>query len=178
MADEWDVIEMVRSGAPVEFEIDGHEFAIRQMTPAERDKLNYIETRTRDRVLADYRADGLDEQPVSDELQARIDVYLAVLDAQYKQALEDGDQETAIQAARDMDEVPQQWPQNLAQERANAAVRRTDGRWALENLLEGDKGAFRRMTAPEPLSHDAVIVALSRWQELATFDPNSSGRSQ
>ena len=103
MADEWDVIEMVRSGAPVEFEIDGHEFAIRQMTPAERDKLNYIETRTRDRVLADYRADGLDEQPVSDELQARIDVYLAVLDAQYKQALEDGDQETAMQAARDMD---------------------------------------------------------------------------
>ena len=178
MSDEWDVIEMVRSGAPVEFEIDGHAFALRQMTPAERDRLNYIETKTRDKVLADYRADGLDKQPVSDEMQSLIDMYLKTFEDAYQEAMKAGDNEAAIQAARDMDEVPQRWPKNLAQERANAAVRRTVGRWAVENLLDGDRAEFRRLTAPEPLSHEAVIAALGRWQELATFDPNSHGRGQ
>lgn len=178
MSDEWDVIEKVRDGSPVEFEIDGHAFALRQMTPAERDRLNYIETKTRDKVLADYRADGLDKQPVSDEMQAIIDVYLSTLEYAYQEALAADDHEAAIQAARDMDEVPQRWPKNLAQERANAAVRRTVGRWAVENLLDGDRATFQRLTAPEPLSHDAVMVALARWQELATFDPNLHGRSQ
>ena len=36
MSDEFDVVSMVMSGAPVEFEIDGERFALRQMTPAER----------------------------------------------------------------------------------------------------------------------------------------------
>ena len=176
MSDEFNVLEMVRSGAPVEFEIEGHEFALRQMTPTERDALNYVETRLRDKVLADYRADGLDKQPISDELQAMIDVYSASLDRTYQAALEANDQQAAIEAAREMEEIPQRWPRTLAHERANAAVKRADGRWAIENLLNGDREAFRRLTAPEPLSHDAVIEALARWQQLATFDPNSNGR--
>jgi chemotaxis regulatin CheY-phosphate phosphatase CheZ len=69
LADENGILEQVRSGAPVEFEIDGHKFAIRQMTPTERDRLNYVEVKLRDKIMADYRADGLDKQPVSDELQ-------------------------------------------------------------------------------------------------------------
>lgn len=64
MTDQSSILEQVRSGAPVEFEIDGHKFAIRQMTPAERDRLNYVEVKLRDRIMADYRAEGLDKQPV------------------------------------------------------------------------------------------------------------------
>ena len=178
LSDNFDVLEMVRSGAPVEFEIDGHKFALRQMTPTERDRLNYVETRLRDKVLADYRADGLDKQPVSDELQALIDVYKASLDRTYQDAIEANDHEAAIAAARELEDIPLRWPRTLAHERANAAVKRTEGRWAIDNLLDGDREAFRRLTAPEPLSHDAVIEALSRWQQLATFDPNSNGREQ
>lgn len=178
MSDEFDVLEMVRSGAPVEFEIEGELFALRQMTPAERDKLNYVETRLRDKVLADYRADGLDKQPVSDELQGLINLYTASLERTYNDAIEAGDQQAAIEAARDMEAIPLRWPKTLAHERANAAVKRADGRWAIDNLLDGDKEAFRRLTAPEPLSHDAVIEALGKWQQLATFDPNSNGREQ
>lgn len=169
---------MVRSGAPVRFEIDGHEFALRQMTPAERDKLNYVELRLRDRIMADYRADGLDKQPISDDMQTMIDLYMAALEQAYKAALEADDQAAAIAAARDMEQAPLNWPTSLAQERANSAVKRADGRWAIDNLLEGDKAKFRELTAPEPLSHDAVNEALARWMELTTFDPNSHTRKQ
>ena len=188
---EFDVIGMVQSGAPVAFEIteividdDGnevtkaHKFALRQMTPTERDKLNYIETKLRDRIMTDYRAEGLDKQPVSDDLQAMIDAYLGAMEAEYQKALEDGNQEAAINAAREMENAPKNWPQNLAQQRANAAVKRADGRWAVENLLNGDRAAFNRLTNPEPLSHDAVKDALEKWQKLATFDPNSNGHRQ
>ena len=169
---------MVRSGAPVRFEIDGHEFALRQMTPAERDKLNYVELRLRDRIMADYRADGLDKQPISDDMQTMIDLYMAALEQAYKAALEADDQAAAIAAARDMEQAPLNWPTSLAQERANSAVKRADGRWAIDNLLEGDKAKFRELTAPEPLSHAVVNEALARWMELTTFDPNLHTRKQ
>lgn len=178
MLDEFQVMEKVSDGSPIEFEIDGEQFALRQMTPAERDRLNYVETRTRDNVLADYRADGLDKQPISDELQALIDVYTATLERTYQDAIAANNQQEAIDAARELEEIPLRWPRDLAHERANAAVKRADGRWAIDNLLDGDREAFRRLTAPEPLSHDAVIEALGKWQQLATFDPNSNGREQ
>ena len=178
MADEQSILEQVRSGAPVEFEIDGHKFAIRQMTPAERDRLNYVEVKLRDRIMADYRAEGLDKQPVSDELQEMIDLYTASLEQAYQAALEANDQDAAIAAARSLEEAPAQWPKTLAHERANSAVKRADRRWALDHLLDGDREQFRRLTAPEPLSHDDVNEALTRWLELTTFDPNSNGRRQ
>ncbi len=178
MSDKLDIQGMVRSGAPVKFEIDGHEFALRQMTPAERDKLNYVELRLRDRIMADYRADGLDKQPISDDMQTMIDLYMAALEQAYKAALEADDQAAAIAVARDMEQAPLNWPTSLAQERANSAVKRADGRWAIDNLLEGDKAKFRELTAPEPLSHDAVKDALEQWRELATFDPNLHTRKQ
>ena len=178
MTDENSILEQVRSGAPVEFEIDGHKFAIRQMTPTERDRLNYVEVKLRDKIMADYRADGLDKQPVSDELQEMIDLYTASLEQAYQAALAANDQEAAIAAARSMEEAPSTWPRSLAQERANTAVKRADRRWALDHLLEGGREEFRRLTAPEPLSHDTVNEALARWFELTTFDPNSNGRKQ
>ena len=118
MSDEFNVLEMVRSGEPVEFEIDGHKFAIRQMTPTERDRLNYTETRLRDKVLADYRGDGLDKQPISDELQALIDVYTATLERTYQDAIAANNQQEAIDAARELEEIPLRWPRDLAHERA------------------------------------------------------------
>jgi hypothetical protein len=178
LADENGILEQVRSGAPVEFEIDGHKFAIRQMTPTERDRLNYVEVKLRDKIMADYRADGLDKQPVSDELQEMIDLYTASLEQTYQAALAANDQEAAIAAARSLEEAPASWPRSLAQERANTAVKRADRRWALDHLLEGDREEFRRLTAPEPLSHDTVNEALTRWFDLTTFDPNSNGRKQ
>lgn len=178
MTDEISLLDQVRSGAPVEFEIDGHTFALRQMTPAERDRLNLVEVKLRDRIMVDYRAEGLDKQPVSDELQGMIDLYMASLEQAYQAALAANDQDAAIAAARSMEEAPAQWPRTLAHERANNAVKRADRRWALDHLLDGDRGEFRRLTAPEPLSHDVVNEALTRWLELTTFDPNSNGRRQ
>ena len=185
------ILEQVRSGAPVEFKIEElvidpdngdktivHHFAIRQMTPAERDRLNYVEVKLRDKIMTDYRAEGLHMQPVSDELQEMIDLYTAAQEQAYQAALKANNQDAAIAAARNLDEAPDQWPKSLAHERALTAVKRADRRWALENLLEGDRETFKRLTNPEPLSHDIVNEALTRWLELTTFDPNSNGRKQ
>ncbi len=178
MTDNLDIIERVRSGEPVEFVIGDHRFALRQLSPAERDRLYYIETRARDKALADYRADGLDKQPVSDAMQEMQALYLAALEQAYQAALAEGDDETAIQAARDIEEAPARWPTTLAQERANEWVQRTMARWVVDNLLTGDRAAFVQATMPDPLTHTAVIDALAEWQRLAMFDPNSRRRGQ
>ena len=175
---DFDVLTWIVSGDPVPFEIDGVSFALRQPTPLEMDRARLAQQRAADRALADYRADGLDKQPISDELQSMIDMYMAALEQAYKAALEADDQAAAIAVARDMEQAPLNWPTSLAQERVNAAVKRADGRWALDNLLEGDKAKFRELTAPEPLSHDAVKDALEQWRELSTFDPNLHTRKQ
>lgn len=178
MTDNLDIIERVRSGEPVEFVIGDHRFALRQLSPAERDRLYYIETRARDKALADYRADGLDKEPVSDAMRETMALYMAALEQAYQFALAEDDDETAIQAARDMEEAPSRWPANLAQERANEWVRRTMARWVVDNLLVGERAVFVEATLPDPLTHTAVIDALAEWQKLAMFDPNSPRRSQ
>ena len=173
----FDVEAMVMSGAPVEFEIDGERFALRQMTPAERDKLSKLETMEHDRVLAEYRAAGLGDQPMSDELQDAKRVYMAALEDAYIKAIEDGDQEAALQAARDMEDGSM-WPRSLAHERANTFVSRLDGRWMADNLLDGDRAEFVKLTRPDPLLHDAVIEAVAKLRQLSQYVPNFNGRRQ
>lgn len=168
---------MVMSGAPVEFEIDGEKFALRQMTPAERDRLSYLETKEHDRVLAEYRAAGLGEQPMSDDMQNTRLAYEAMLEQTYKQALAADDMDTAKQAAYDMEDTSI-WPQSLAHQRANTFVMRLDGRWFVDNLLEGDRVAFATLTKPDPLLHDAVIEAVAKLRKISQYIPNSNGRRQ
>lgn len=181
---------MVLSGAPVEFEIveivkdeDGNDtekvrkFALRQMTPTERDRLSYLETKEHDRVLAEYRAAGLGEQPMSDEMQDAKRAYDAMLEQSYRAAIEAGDMEAAKQAAFDMEDTSL-WPRSLAQERANTFVSRLDGRWFVDNLLDGDRGKLNELTKPDPLLHDAVIEAVAKLRKLSQYVPNSSGRRQ
>lgn len=175
MSDEFDIMAMVMSGAPVGFEIDGQRFALRQMTPAERDRLSYLETREFDRVLAEYRAAGLGDQPMSDDMQDARRAYAAVLEATYSAAFESGDMEAARQAAYDMEDATL-WPRSLAHERANQFVARLDARWTIDNLLDGDRDALTRLTLPDPLLHDAVIEALAKHRRLSQYVPNSSGR--
>jgi hypothetical protein len=172
-----EIVEWVMSAKPVPFEIDGHEFSLRQMKPAERDRLNYVEKKTRDKVMADYRADGLDKLPVSDELTEGIRIYNEALEYAYQQASASGDVEATKQAALDM-EQPLAWPTDLAHERANEEVNRASARWMVDNLLDGDRGAFDRLTAPDPLNHDAVLEALATLRKRSTHDPNFNGRRQ
>lgn len=165
------------SGAPVEFEIDGERFALRQMTPAERDRLSYLETKEHDRVLAEYRKDGLGELPMSDDMQEARRAYEAMLEMTYAQAIEAGDMEAAKQAAYDIEDTAI-WPRSLAHERANTFVSRFDGRWFVDNLLDGDRAKFNELTRPDPLLHDAVIDAVAKLRKLSQYVPNSNGRKQ
>lgn len=177
MSDLFDVEAMVMSGAPVEFEIDGQKFALRQMTPAERDRLSYLETKEHDRVLAEYRAAGMGEQPMSDDMQDARRAYEAMLEQTYQQAFKAGDDETAKQAARDLED-DSLWPRSLAHERANTFVQRLDGRWFVDNLLEGDRAAFVLLTKPDPLVHGPVIEAVAKLRTISQYVPNSNGRKQ
>lgn len=177
MSDEFDVTAMVMSGAPVEFEIDGERFALRQMTPAERDRLSYLETKEHDRVLAEYRKDGMGELPMSDDMQDTRRAYEAMLEYTYQAALKADDQEAAKQAAYDMEDASI-WPQSLAHQRANTFVTRLDGRWFVDNLLDGDRAKFNELTRPDPLLHDAVIEAVAKLRRLSQYIPNSNGRRQ
>lgn len=175
MSDSDNVTEMIVTGAPVEFEIGGVRFAFRQMRPAERDRLSYLETKENDRVLAEYRAAGLGDLPMSDETQDAKRAYDAMLEAAYTKALEAGDMDAAKQTAFDMEDQSI-WPRSLAHERANAFVARLDARWTIDNLLDGDRAEFERLTRPDPLRHDAVIEALALHRRLSQYDPNSNGR--
>lgn len=177
MSDQFDVESMVMSGAPVEFEIEGEKFALRQMTPAERDRLSYLETKEHDRVLAEYRAAGLGDLPMSDDMQDARRAYEAMLEQTYQAALKAGDDETAKQAAYDMEDTSV-WPRSLAHERANTFVTRLDGRWFVDNLLTGDRARFNELTKPDPLLHDAVIDAVAKLRRVSQYIPNSNGRRQ
>lgn len=172
-----EIIEWVMSARPVPFEIDGHEFALRQMKPAERDRLNYVEKKTRDKVMADYRADGLDKLPISDELVEGMRIYNEALEQAYQEASKSGDAEATRQAALEM-EKPLAWPTSLAQERANEEVNRAAERWMVDNLLDGDKAEFARLTAPDPINHYKVAEAVATLRRLTNHDPNLNGRRQ
>lgn len=200
MSDQFDVEAMVMSGAPVEFELveivkdeDGneveksHKFGLRQMTPRERDRLSYIETKERDRVLAEYRADGLGELPMSDDMQEAKRSYDAMLEQTYQGAVklmndETSDdtvkraaQEAAKQAAIDMEDTSI-WPRSLAHERASDAVDVFEWRWVVENLLEGDRDKFVKLTIPDPRIYPNVVTAMKRWRQVTQYVPNSNGR--
>ena len=177
MSDEFDVVSIVMSGAPIEFEIEGEKFGLRQMTPAERDRLSYLETKEHDRVLAEYRADGLGDLPMSDDMQDARRAYEAMLEQTYTKAIEAGDMEAAKQTAYDLEDTSM-WPRSLAHERANTFVTRLDGRWFVDNLLTGDKAKFAELTRPDPLLHDAVIDAVAKLRRVSQYVPNSNGRRQ
>lgn len=176
--DEFDALHWILSGDPVPVEIDGAQFALRQPTPLEMDRLRFVQTKATDRALAEYRADGLADLPVSDELVEARRVYLAVLEAAYQQASENGDAEAARQAAQDMEDAERNWPRTLADERAREYSRRAVARWIVDTLLTGDREQFRKLTAPDPLEHNAVVQAVQRLLAIINHDPNSRKRTQ
>jgi hypothetical protein len=175
---ELDIMEQVRAGLPVPFEIAGVAFALRQPRPAERDRLNAVETLAYDQTLASYRAAGLGAEPVSDSSMAVRRAMLEALEQDYQDANAANDGPAARQAAQDMQDIEANWPNSLAEERAREATRRASGRWIVDNMLDGDRAEFARLTAPEPLNHMAVMEALDALRRLMTFDPNSAGRRQ
>lgn len=174
--DEFDVLEWLMTGKPVPLVIDGVEFALRQPTPLEVDRMQYQQTRARDKALADYRADGLDDEPVTDGLLETIRIYNDMQDMAYRQAQEAGDTEAAIRIANEQEQAARQWPRTLADERSRDFSRRTTARWCVDNLLEGDKAAWRELTAPDPLERREVVQAVQRLLMLVNHDPNSNKR--
>lgn len=175
-ASEFDVLEWLVSGKPVPLEIDGVTFALRQPTPLEVDRMQYQQTRAHDKALADYRADGLDTEPVTEALAETIRVYDEMQNAAYRAAQEAGDDEAAIRIAREQEQVARQWPRTLADERARDYARRTTARWCVDHLLEGDKPVWRELTAPDPLERREVAQAVQRLLMLVNHDPNSNRR--
>ena len=174
--DEFDVLEWLLSGKPVPLVIDGVEFALRQPTPLEVDRMQYQQTRAHDKALADYRADGLADAPVTAGLAETIRIYNEMQDIAYRQAQEAGDTEAATSIAREQERAAGQWPTTLADERARDHARRTTARWCIDNLLDGDKTAWRELTAPDPLERREVAQALQRLLMLVNHDPNSNRR--
>ena len=176
MSDEFDTLEWLLNGKPVPLTIDGCEFALRQPKPLEVDRLQFQQTRAYDRALADYRADNLDKEPVSAALAETMRVYNDMQEAAFKTANETGDSDAAYAIAADMDRSRGQWPKSLAEERARDYARRTVARFIVDTLLEGDKAAWRELTAPDPLERSEVTAAVQRLLSLINHDPNSNRR--
>ena len=174
--EEFDVLEWLMSGKPVPLVIEGVEFGLRQPTPLEVDRMQYQQTRAYDRALADYRADGLGNAPVTDGMAETIRIYNEMQDAAYRQAQADGDTEATIRIAREQEQMARQWPRTLAEERARDHARKTTARWCVDNLLDGDKAIWRELTAPDPLERREVMQAVQRLLALANHDPNSNRR--
>ncbi len=177
MSDDMELIEIVRTGAPIEFEIEGYTFAFRQPSPSEMDRLRQGQTRTYDRVFNEYRADGMADAPVTDGLTETISIYTDALETQYQAAMKAGDSEAARAAAEAMEDG-MNWPKTLGAERANDAARRFVGRWIVDNLFTGDRAEFDRLTRPDPLERDEVGAATQRSLAVMNYDPNSTGRTQ
>lgn len=164
------------SGKPVPLMIDGVEFGLRQPTPLEVDRMQYQQTRAYDRALADYRADGLGSEPVTDGLAETIRMYNEMQDTVYQQAQAAGDTEDAIRIAREQEQMARQWPKTLAEERARDHARKTTARWCVDNLLDGNKTIWKQLTAPDPLERREVAQAVQRLLSLVNHDPNSNRR--
>lgn len=176
MSDEFDTLEWLLSGKPVPLVIDGCEFALRQPKPIEVDRLQQVEQRARDAVMRDYRADGLDQEPVSEGQAFMQRAYAESLEELFVTATEAGDTETARQAAEDMERIPRQWPKSLAEERARDYSRKVAYRWIVDTMLEGDRTAWRELTAPDPLERVEVIEAVQKIAALINHDPNLNRR--
>ena len=176
LLDDFDTLEWLLSGKPVPFSIDGVEFALRQPKPIEVDRLQLQQTRAYDRALADYRADGLDKEPISDGLAETIRIYNETLEQTFQDALTSGDNEAAKRAASDMETAQRQWPKSLAEERARDYARRAVARFITDTLLDGDKTAWRELTAPDPLERTEVARAVAQLLRLVNHDPNSNRR--
>lgn len=176
--DEFIVLEWLISGKPVPFEIDGVQFALRQPKPIEVDKLQFLQARAFDRAMADYRADGLADEPVTASMTETIRVYTDMQEHAYQDAQAAGDSETAIRIARDLEAAARQWPANLAQERARDYSRRVVSRLVVDTLLEGDRDAWRKLTMPDPLERSEVAAAVGKLLALINHDPNLNRRTQ
>lgn len=176
--DEFDVLEWLLSGKPVPLVIDGVEFALRQPKPLEVDRMQYQQTRAYDKALADYKADGLADEPITPGLAETIRIYNELQEQAYQQAQVNGDTETATRIAREQETIARQWPGSLAQERARDYARRTVARFIVDNLLDGDKAAWRELTAPDPLERSEVTDAVGKLLSLVNHDPNSNRRTQ
>lgn len=176
--DEFSVLEWLISGKPVPFEIDGVQFALRQPKPIEVDKLQFLQARAFDRAMADYRADGLADEPVTASMAETIRIYTDLQERAYQDAQTAGDSETAIRIARDLEAAARQWPANLAQERARDYSRRVVSRFVVDTLLEGDRDAWRELTMPDPLERSEVAAAVGKLLALINHDPNSNRRTQ
>lgn len=171
---EFDILETILSGAPVPIVIDDDTWNLRQPKPLEVDKMRRAQQLAHDTVMVEYRDAGLDKQPVSDAMQSMIGMFNTAQGQAYEAAMKDGDQvaaREALEASAGMN-----WPASLAEERARDDARRAVARWIIDHLLEGDKEAFRRATAPDPLNHSAVVASVTRMLSLVNHDPNSNGR--
>ena len=176
--DEFDLLDCIVNAKPVVFAVDGAEFALRQPTPAEMDRLRFAQTRAYDQAYSAYVADGLGDAPITAGAEETLRLYLEALEADYQRANEQGDGAEARRAAEEMDTARQQWPQSLAEERARDHSRRVTARWMLDNLLTGDRDELRRLGAPDSLKREEVIAAVQRMFSIINHDPNLNRRTQ
>lgn len=169
-----DLLALIVSGDDIAFEVDGQPFAFRQPRPMDIDRMRHAQTLAADTLRAEYRRAGLADEPVSAEMEAARTAYLAALEIAYTAARDEGDSDTARNAAADM-EID--WPETLVEERARAVTTRALGRWIVDNLLVGNRDDLLRLTRPDPLSHDAVIEAVQKVIRVTNYDPNLTRRT-
>lgn len=176
--DEFDILEWLLTGKSVPLVIDGVEFSLRQPKPLEVDRMQYQQTRAFDMAMAEYKADGLSDEPITPDLAEAIRVYNELQEQLYQQAQADGDTEAATRVAREQERVARQQPQTLAEERARNYSRRVVARFIVDNLLEGDKAVWRELTTPDPLERAEVTAAVDKLLSLVNHNPNSNRRTQ
>lgn len=174
---EFDKLELLQSGGPVVFEIDGNEFKLRQPTPLEQDRMAFARTSTTDWAIVQYRNLGMDKEPISEASRETQRIYLEMLETDYNNANEAGDGERVREVAQMIDNVRGNWPTTLAEERARDMGTVAVRRFVLDRLFTGDRTAFERLTAPDPLRHNAVSEAVDRLLAIVNHDPNSNGRN-
>ena len=179
---EFDLTDWIMSGRPVPLEVDGGHFSLRQPTPAEVDRLRFVQDKSNAWAYNDAARDGLDEAPISAGLEAARGVVLELLERQYKEAEAEGDSDAMRSLDAEISATNTNWPQNRAQELAREYSRRAVARWMVDSLLADEDGGtltvkqrreFVNATLPDALGHDAVIEATGRLLQLINYRPNS-----
>lgn len=167
------------------FSINGTDYALRQPTPLEVDRIIWRETMAMDWVQRQPDAEELKQQPVTPGLLQLRELYAADLERQYQEAGERGDTDGARAIAEEMERFESSFPANRLEERARNHMNRVRNREIINVLLSQPDGRpltdeqreqFKLATLPDPVD-TAAGEAARRIVELMTFRPNSGGRS-
>lgn len=170
-----DELEMIMSGAPVPFELNGFSYALRQPTPLEVDRLRFVERTARAWAQSQPMIRELQDQPASPLKMALFDAKIAAL----REAL-GGDSDEAVEAAEEIEVLQAIRPRNQAEERIQEYVRDSRNTWIVENLLvsldgvpltEAQRRQFRLDARPSAAQRPGARDAAQMIMRLLTYTP-------